>query len=146
MQVEINVRPVPGEPGLVAGEDGYLYLNGKWLNQHSYAQKPVYMLICIAWHGPRPFSNAMVCHKNDVSIDNRPSNLYWGTPKQNAQDAVSNGCRSKTRVVRNYYKLDSEDRKKIREMYGDGFRYTIRELADTFNVSVSQASKVIKEQ
>lgn len=34
-------------------------------------------------------------HRNDVKNDNRPDNLYWGTPQQNADDRIRLGgsCR-----------------------------------------------------
>jgi DNA-binding NarL/FixJ family response regulator len=30
-------------------------------------------------------------HRNDDPMDNRPENLYWGTPKQNMADRAANG-------------------------------------------------------
>ena len=50
----------------------------------------VHVLICEAFHGPRP-DGMMALHENDERHDNREENLYWGTPKQNAADAARNG-------------------------------------------------------
>jgi hypothetical protein len=43
----------------------------------------VHRLICDAFHGPRPFPEAEVLHENEDGLDNRPSNLRWGTREQN---------------------------------------------------------------
>jgi hypothetical protein len=47
---------------------------------HSYK---VHQLVCEAFHGPRPFSKAVVMHLDENSLNNRPENLAWGTQKQN---------------------------------------------------------------
>lgn len=40
-------------------------------------------LVCEAFHGPPPFEGAVVIHLNENALDNRPSNLKWGTQKEN---------------------------------------------------------------
>lgn len=40
--------------------------------------------------GPRP-EGMLALHRNDVKLDNRVSNLYWGTYRDNGADAVRNG-------------------------------------------------------
>jgi hypothetical protein len=40
-------------------------------------------LVCLAFHGPKPFSKAVVMHLNDDSIDNRAENLRWGSQRDN---------------------------------------------------------------
>lgn len=51
----------------------------------------VHVLVCLAFHGPKPFPKAEACHRDDVPSHNVPSNLYWGTRLDNAQDALRNG-------------------------------------------------------
>jgi len=48
-------------------------------------QRPrkVHQLVCEAFHGPRPFPNAVVIHIDEDAHNNRPENLKWGTQKEN---------------------------------------------------------------
>lgn len=43
----------------------------------------VHQLVCEAFHGPRPFEGAVVMHKDEDALNNRPENLAWGTMKEN---------------------------------------------------------------
>jgi len=43
----------------------------------------VHRLVCEAFHGPCPENKTDVMHLNEISIDNRPENLRWGTRKEN---------------------------------------------------------------
>lgn len=54
---------------------------------HAY----VHTLVAAAFIGPRP-EGLLVCHRNDQKPDNAATNLYYGTRKDNAQDALRNGC------------------------------------------------------
>jgi len=40
-------------------------------------------LICEAFHGPKPFPEAVYMHEDENSRNNVPENLKWGTQKQN---------------------------------------------------------------
>ncbi len=46
-------------------------------------------LVCLAFHGPKPFPGAVVMHLNDDSIDNRPENLRWGSQRENLNTPTS---------------------------------------------------------
>jgi len=60
-----------------------LYHNGKRY------EKMLHHLMLEAFVGPRP--DGMVgCHRDDDIENNKISNLYWGTPEQNAADKVRN--------------------------------------------------------
>lgn len=43
----------------------------------------VHQLICAAFHGPRPFDNAVVLHIDENALNNSADNLKWGTQKEN---------------------------------------------------------------
>jgi hypothetical protein len=43
----------------------------------------IHRLICEAFHGPPPFPRAVVIHMDEDALNNRPSNLRWGTQKEN---------------------------------------------------------------
>jgi hypothetical protein len=48
-----------------------------------YGNLKVHRLVCEAFHGPPPFDGAVVIHLNENALDNRPSNVKWGTQKEN---------------------------------------------------------------
>lgn len=50
----------------------------------------VHSLMLIAFRGPRP-RGCVARHLNDIPTDNILSNLAWGTPVENAEDALRNG-------------------------------------------------------
>lgn len=43
----------------------------------------VHRLVCEAFHGPAPFTRAVVMHINEDVSDNRAKNLKWGSQKEN---------------------------------------------------------------
>lgn len=48
-------------------------------------QRPrkVHQLVCEAFHGTKPFPEAVVIHLDEDALNNRPENLKWGTQKEN---------------------------------------------------------------
>ena len=48
-----------------------------------YGNIKVHQAVCEAFHGPRPFPNAVVIHLNENGLDNSAGNLKWGTQKEN---------------------------------------------------------------
>ena len=57
----------------------------------------VHRLICEAFHGPSPFEGAVVIHKDENALNNRPENLKWGTQKENLNcQGFLDYCRSRT--------------------------------------------------
>lgn len=40
-------------------------------------------LVCEAFHGPKPFLKAVTIHRDEDPSNNAPSNLKWGTQKEN---------------------------------------------------------------
>lgn len=44
-------------------------------------------IVCEAFNGPKPFSEAQALHRDGVNTHNTPDNLYWGTHKQNMEDS-----------------------------------------------------------
>ena len=43
----------------------------------------VAVMVCEAFHGPRPFEEAVCMHLDENPRNNRPDNLRWGTMKEN---------------------------------------------------------------
>ncbi|NOD65778.1 HNH endonuclease signature motif containing protein [Ruegeria sp. HKCCD6109] len=61
------------------------------------APRKVHQLVCEAFHGPKPFEGAVVIHKDENALNNRPENLRWGTQKENMNaPGYLEYCRSKT--------------------------------------------------
>ncbi len=48
-----------------------------------YGPKKVHRLVCLAFHGPKPFPEAVVIHIDEDAHNNRADNLRWGTQKEN---------------------------------------------------------------
>ena len=74
---------------------------GRYIFRWSKMRKTfkVARLVCEAFHGPAPFSGAVVMHKNENSRNNTPGNLEWGTQKQNLNaPGFLDYCRARTDV------------------------------------------------
>jgi len=116
----VEYREVEGYPGFKAGSDGSIWTtriprtkpikhSKEWrkstvvINDLGYCEvstagintrkkQSVHVLVSIAFHGPRPHGK-QVCHNNGNKQDNRPSNLRWGTVKENSDDRLVHGTR-----------------------------------------------------
>ncbi len=51
----------------------------------------VHKLVCVAFHGPKPTHHHEVCHIDGDKTNNSPTNLVWGTRKDNANDRKRHG-------------------------------------------------------
>lgn len=61
------------------------------------APRKVHQLVCEAFHGPKPFPEAVVLHLDEDAHNNRPENLRWGTQKENLNAAgFLDYCRGRT--------------------------------------------------
>lgn len=69
-----------GYPHVVLYDDA-----GKRLNRY------VHVLVCAAFHGPKPAEDYQVRHLNGDQTDNRAENLAWGTQSDNMIDRVIHG-------------------------------------------------------
>lgn len=47
-----------------------------------------HILVCTAFHGPRPSPRHQVDHINRDRFDNRPENLRWVTPHENSMNSI----------------------------------------------------------
>jgi hypothetical protein len=54
-------------------------------------------LVCEAFHGPKPFPEAICLHSDESASNNRASNLRWGTHAENSNEpGYLEYCRSRT--------------------------------------------------
>lgn len=51
----------------------------------------VHILVCAAFHGPKPFAKAEVRHLDGDGENNTPDNLRWGTHAENMRDITRHG-------------------------------------------------------
>lgn len=95
----------------------------------------IHQLVAEAFIGPRP-EGYFVCHKDDNKDDNRASNLCYGTPQDNTNQAIENGVefgRPK--------KLSEQEVVEIRNARIKGVE-TNSEIAQRYNVSVVMVQKI----
>lgn len=103
-------------------------------------------LVCEAFHGPPPTSVHQAAHKNGINLDNRESNLYWATPKENKQDSIRHGTYAHGGRASNQHgraKLSEDKVIKIRANYS-GTRGEIRRLAIEFGVGLTAIKNVLE--
>lgn len=106
-------RPIPGYPGYVATTKGEIWsLNPKWTKRSGRLLRPqknkdgyykvrvyrsgirvnvsVHRLVARAFHGlPSPGQHTR--HLDGTRTNNAPSNLAWGSAKDNAEDRIRHG-------------------------------------------------------
>lgn len=107
--MEPEIRPIPGCVDYFASSDGVIWfgrggpkrrLKGQVHRTYLYVtvrcsdekrrRKSVHSLIALAFIGPRP-DKMLILHGNGNPIDNRASNLRYGTSRDNSDDAASHG-------------------------------------------------------
>jgi len=52
----------------------------------------VHKIVCILRHGPRPSPRHVPMHKDNDKLNNRPSNVRWGTISENLKHAHESGA------------------------------------------------------
>ena len=85
--------------------------------------------------------NPWVLHIDDNPLNNNVENLKWGTPKENAADAIKNGCFKKYALRRGHKKEQTHNL--ILGMVKDGIK-TI-DIASSLGASQYSISSVIKK-
>lgn len=66
----------------------------------------IHRMVLLAFVGPAPQGQECL-HNNGMRHDNRLSNLRWGTPSENARDAIRHGTNQIARISREYVHLRS---------------------------------------
>ena len=99
---------------------------------------------------PNPLNKPCVCHKDNNPLNNRVSNLYWGTYSENMQQCIRDGRYSYNRtfgkIGQNSPTSKYSNRLKLRV-----FRYKqrhpkvlLKELSNKFKMPISVISKIVK--
>ena len=159
----MELVPIKNYIGYFAGDDGNIYSNRRqecsvhpkniyplrsFPGAHNYKVVAlrkdgatkfflVHRLICSAFHGSQP-KNMEVCHGIGGRIDNRPSNLCWGTKSKNlGVDRLRDGTDNRGERHGNH-KLTREDIHKIRELSGILKQREISQIFGVHQVTISQ--------
>lgn len=117
------------------------YRHTSLFNGRHQQRLKVHRLVLIVFVGPCPPGKG-ACHKNDIPDDNRLSNLYWGTQKENMADMKRNGHapdQSGSRGPR--AKLTEEQVQAIRVRYRQGETQTA--LAREYKVAQQTISGIV---
>jgi hypothetical protein len=71
--------------GGVTTRGGHVWMPGGPRPKFYYRGKNyrVSVLVCEAFHGPKPFPSAVAMHLDEDATNNRADNLRWGTQKEN---------------------------------------------------------------
>lgn len=128
-----RVRAIPSCPGYFVSDTGRVWgprkelklrMRGKYLifsrrlHDRVHDVRVAY-IVAEAFLGPKP-PGAWVCHRNDVSRDNRVENLYYGNPSTNLADAYRNRRRSSKGEKGANAKLTWKQVKHIRQQFASG--------------------------
>lgn len=73
-------KPVTGVITRAAKNAQYVY---RGVYTKAFGNIKVHRAVCEAFHGPAPFTGAVVIHLDENALNNRPENLKWGTQKEN---------------------------------------------------------------
>jgi len=99
----------------------------------------VHRLVAEAFHGAPDRPGLFACHKDDNPENNTPSNLYWGSRTDNADDAKRNNRVARGERVASA-KLSAQQVEEVRFAYLAG--RTQRQIAKDFGVSQSNVSQI----
>ncbi|WP_420215460.1 NUMOD4 domain-containing protein [Limimaricola cinnabarinus] len=102
---------------------------------------PVHIAVCEAFHGPRP-RGLWALHRDGDRRRNSDENLYWGTPKQNAEDRRVHG-NAPIGQMNPRARLTDESVARIRRDYVPG-AITQSALADRYGVTQAHISQIIR--
>jgi hypothetical protein len=91
-------KPFRGVIRRARKDAAHTYL-GTWVRR--FGNIKIHQAVCEAFHGPRPFRDAVVIHLDENALNNRPDNLKWGTQKENLNaSGFLKYCRSDERKAR----------------------------------------------
>lgn len=152
--------PFDGFEGIYAGTDGWIYscrrrkegtklkprvASNGYRRVNLYINKEhktysVHRLVCTAFNGV-PSKGCQVRHLDGDKANNVPSNLKWGSPKENAKDKTLHGT-SPEGNKNPSSKLTERDIQDIRELRNTT-KLSLRDIGGLFGVSKSQVCAIV---
>ncbi len=104
----------------------------------------VHVLVCEAFHGPRPFPGAIPLHRDGSRDNNASDNLRWGTQKENAADRRAHG-RDRLGVEHHAAKLIDEH--EVRAIFALSRRGLVGdEIARCFGITKGQVNRILSRE
>ena len=100
----------------------------------------VHIVVCSAFHGPRPAGKHGVAHGNGDCHDNRAANLRWATVTENHADKARHGTSSAGSRNGNA-KFTEADIRAMRKLRTDGL--TINAISEQFRTHRVNISRII---
>ena len=158
-------RSIPGYPAYEASSQGRirsvertiirkngkpLHIKGRVLSQCTTSRGyknagrgyPVHVLVCLAFHGPRP-DGLLACHGPLGKTINTPDNLYWGPPSQNLGDDKRRDGTTLFGTRNPAAKLTPDQVTEIRQLAGSMSQALI---AKQYGVTQTTVSRIILRQ
>lgn len=126
--------------------DSYGYRLIQIGGKKNYWTVKVHILVCIAFHGPKPKNKTMVAHYNGIRHDNRPENLRWATNSENMLDRRRHGTHLYAVGTKNSNcRLTEYDALLIRRLKSEYF-ISDKDLSKWFEMSVSSLNNIVKRR
>lgn len=155
----LDIRKTPEFPSLRVCSDGRIMgPTGTWLkprtersgyqvvgitrNARAYPIR-VHVVVCTAFHGPRPTPDYEVAHGNGDKSDNRAENLRWATHLENEGDKARTGTLLLGERRWNA-KLTAEAVQEIRRRVADG--EVLRRIAAEYGVTAGAILNLVKRK
>lgn len=161
---------IPGYPGYYISNRGKLYsrwdINGKGILMKRYHKKALILkdgryhvrlsqpgigttrwqvsrLVALVYL-PNPDNKPYVCHKDNNPLNNSVINLYWGTHKENMDQAVHDKRMGKPKGKNSpHFKGTEIQRSYIPRLKIAGFSF--REISEILNLSVTRVKDYMKQ-
>ncbi len=156
------MRPIEGHPDYLISTTGTVWSSRSRLFLQLCADSGGYSIVTLCKNGGRKTCRVhrlvlesfigfcppkMECrHLDGNKTNNQLDNLCWGTHKQNIHDAVQHGTRAILGKGEKHpnSKLSDQNRRLIFSVYHDG-DYTQQELADYFEVGLTQVNRIVRD-
>ena len=103
----------------------------------------VHVLVAAAFIGERP-QGMHVCHNNGDRLDNRSSNLRYGTPKSNYDDSVQHGTFTHG-ILHKKAKITDEEVLEIKKLVAD-CDITFKEIGNLYGISGAKVSAIADDK
>ncbi len=158
----MKTKPWPHDPryhlsdnGSVISHTGYvlgqrLDTKGRYLvatvrnpTTGQYRNRAVHVMVCEAFHGPRPPGDVHASHANGNPVDNRAANLRWKTRAENEADKIEHGT-YQTGERNHEHVLTEAQVQAIRAQYRSGALQ--REIAAAYGVGRMTITDVINRR
>lgn len=101
-----------------------------------------HVVVCTAFHGPRPSPRHVVAHWDGNSDNNHASNLRWATPEENEEDKRRHG-RLLYGAKNHQSKLTADRVLEMRRLYASG-EFSFQDIGVQFGVDFTTVYKIIR--